>query len=270
MEEELRLAREDVRWQRDLARLRDEELQALRARVAELEGLRAPGEHAQSSEPSEPSEASKKRAEEVRVLKRDKLMAVIANKSLRAEAERSRDEARDAKHSREMMEALLTENRAERIILGVDKDTATQTPGPPLDESARQGKIMRMMCACACNSSIDKGSLVELGCGHMLHVDCMLMIVVVGEQIVCPQCRRPLAKSDGARAQLFQFQEETRSLAQYRNDEVVARAMARSEGAPQRAASPRVVSPEEQAQGFFSSKFRKTFSTFLTIVRVKK
>ena len=170
MEEELRSLREQLDYSRRLFGLQCEELFDLRARVAELEGLRAPGEHAQSSEPSEPSEASKKRAEEVRVLKRDKLMAVIANKSLRAEAERSRDEARDAKHSREMMEALLTENRAERIILGVDKDTATQTPGPPLDESARQGKIMRMMCACACNSSIDKGSLVELGCGHMRHV----------------------------------------------------------------------------------------------------
>ena len=128
--------REQLDYSRRLFGLQCEELFDLRARVAELEGLRAPGEHAQSSEPSEPSEASKKRAEEVRVLKRDKLMAVIANKSLRAEAERSRDEARDAKHSREMMEALLTENRAERIILGVDKDTATQTPGPPLDESA--------------------------------------------------------------------------------------------------------------------------------------
>ena len=45
MEEELRLAREDVRWQRDLARLRDEELQALRAResktAVEIKGLRA-------------------------------------------------------------------------------------------------------------------------------------------------------------------------------------------------------------------------------------
>ena len=76
--------REQLDYSRRLFGLQCEELFDLRARVARQEAARAPGEHAQSSEPSEPSEpseASKKRAEEVRVLKRDKLMAVIANKS---------------------------------------------------------------------------------------------------------------------------------------------------------------------------------------------
>ena len=67
MEEELRKLREDAVFQRDLARLRDEELQALRARVAELEGLRAAGEKSLdeklSSESSEPRETHKRDAE---------------------------------------------------------------------------------------------------------------------------------------------------------------------------------------------------------------
>ena len=69
LKEELRLAQEDLAYARDLARLRDNELRLLRARVAEIEGLRARGEKSLdqkvASESSEPRETRKRDAETI-------------------------------------------------------------------------------------------------------------------------------------------------------------------------------------------------------------
>ena len=63
MEEELRKLREDVAWQRDLARQRDQELQALRAResktAVEIKGLRALATRLGEQMSSEASSAKK-------------------------------------------------------------------------------------------------------------------------------------------------------------------------------------------------------------------
>ena len=190
MEEELRKLREDAAFQRDLARLRDEELQALRARVAELEGLRAAGEKSLdeklSSESSEPRETRKR-----------------------------------------------------------DAETLTTTRGiHNANKRVWLGKTPITCCAAQCEDEISKkGELVSLPwCRHMMHVDCIMMM----RAPQCPQCRKSVCASAEAHFKLLNDNEIIQRENQRVEDELEARRIARAPP-PQRAASPRVVSPEEQA-----------------------
>ena len=51
------------------------------------------------------------------------------------------------------------------------------------------------------------GKLVELPCGHHIHTDCVLMLLIVNKKTLCPACRAPMAQSDYAKSKLRAFEE---------------------------------------------------------------
>ena len=46
------------------------------------------------------------------------------------------------------------------------------------------------------------GKLVELPCGHHIHTDCVLMLLIVNKKTLCPACRTPMAQSDYGKSKL--------------------------------------------------------------------
>ena len=62
------------------------------------------------------------------------------------------------------------------------------------DEDARE-------CVVLCGEE-DCGELVELPCGHHIHLDCVMMLLIVQKKTLCPACRAPMARSDYAKSKL--------------------------------------------------------------------
>ena len=81
-------------------------------------------------------------------------------------------------------------------------DAATQTfVSPPC-----ANKVARVVtCAAQCYGPLcEKGSLVEMpNCSHMIHTDCLMLLLAVSNSAVCPQCRAPLAQDEDAKARLY-------------------------------------------------------------------
>ena len=69
------------------------------------------------------------------------------------------------------------------------------------------------------------GKLVELPCGHHIHTDCVLMLLIVNKKTVCPACRAPMAQSDYAKNKLRAYEEVENEMAQIRASRELAVAL---------------------------------------------
>ena len=69
------------------------------------------------------------------------------------------------------------------------------------DEDARE-------CVVQCGEEdCANGELVELPCGHHIHLDCVMMLLIVQKKTLCPACRAPMAQSEFAKSKLCDFEE---------------------------------------------------------------
>ena len=69
------------------------------------------------------------------------------------------------------------------------------------------------------------GKLVELPCGHHIHTDCVLMLLIVNKKTLCPACRAPMAQSDYAKNKLRAYEEVENEMAQIRESRELAVAL---------------------------------------------
>ena len=69
------------------------------------------------------------------------------------------------------------------------------------------------------------GKLVELPCGHHIHTDCVLMLLIVNKKTLCPACRAPMAQSDYAKNKLRAYEEVENEMAQIRASRELAVAL---------------------------------------------
>ena len=69
------------------------------------------------------------------------------------------------------------------------------------------------------------GKLVELPCGHHIHTDCVLMLLIVNKKTLCPACRAPMAQSDYAKSKLRAFEEVHNEMAQIQDSRELAVAL---------------------------------------------
>ena len=216
--------REDVAWQRDLARLRDEELQALRAResktAVEIKGLRALATRLGEQMSSEASLREQldysRRLFGLQCEELFDLRARVAElEGLRAAGEKSLDE----KLSSESSEPRETRKR--------DAETLTTTRGiHNANKRVWLGKTPITCCAAQCEDEIKhKGELVSLPwCRHMMHVDCIMMM----RAPQCPQCRKSVCASAEAHFKLLNDNEIIQRENQRVEDELEARRIARA------------------------------------------
>ena len=78
------------------------------------------------------------------------------------------------------------------------------------------------------------GELVELPCGHHIHLDCVMMLLIVQKKTLCPACRAPMAQSEYAKSKLCDFEEAENQMSRLRASEELAVAL----GATARALRP--------------------------------
>ena len=104
----------------------------------------------------------------------------------------------------------------------------------PRDESARdegaRAKRARDKdvpeCVVLCGEEdCANGKLVELPCGHHIHTDCVLMLLIVNKKTLCPACRAPMAQSDYAKSKLRAFEEVHNEMAQIQDSRELAVAL---------------------------------------------
>ena len=69
------------------------------------------------------------------------------------------------------------------------------------------------------------GKLVELPCGHHIHTDCVLMLLIVNKKTLCPACRAPMAQSDYGKSKLRAYEEVENEMAQIRASRELAVAL---------------------------------------------
>ena len=69
------------------------------------------------------------------------------------------------------------------------------------------------------------GKIVELPCGHHIHTDCVLMLLIVNKKTLCPACRAPMAQSDYAKSKLRAFEEVHNEMAQIQDSRELAVAL---------------------------------------------
>ena len=80
------------------------------------------------------------------------------------------------------------------------------------------------ICVVLCGEE-DCGELVELPCGHHIHLDCVMMLLIVNKKTLCPACRAPMAQSDYAKSKLRAFEEVENEMSRLRASRELAVAL---------------------------------------------
>ena len=66
----------------------------------------------------------------------------------------------------------------------------------PIAETREEAKLSRARFTCGVDCGEDgdaNGELAKLSCGHHVHIDCLMMLLIVQKKTLCPVCRAPMA-----------------------------------------------------------------------------